>query len=141
MIGMFITDEVRGVMVTCRGIEAETDEEGYFQLLLPADGRTGWSTEILAVVGSDHEPHCRVMAPSADAQFMVISDIDDTMLETGAYSLARNLYTSFTGNAGSRIVFDDAIELMKHLSDGGRNPIYYVSSSPWNLHDFLMDVF
>lgn len=141
MIGMFFTDEVRGATVRCKDIETVTDDEGYFTIHLPADGRTGWSTQPLIVGNSDIVNHCKVMAPSANAKFMVISDIDDTMLETGAYSLARNLYTSFTGNAGSRIVFEDAIELMRDLHDDGRNPVYYVSSSPWNLHDFLMDIF
>ena len=141
MIGMFLTDEVRGATVRCRDIETMSDEEGYFTIHLPADGRTGWSTEPLVVENSDVVTHCKVMAPSANAKFMVISDIDDTMLETGAYSLARNLFTSFTGNAGSRIVFEDAVELMRDLNDNGRNPVYYVSSSPWNLHDFLMDIF
>ena len=141
MIGMFLTEDVRGVAVKCNDIETVTDEEGYFTILLPADSRTGWSTEQLLVEGSNAVTHCRVMAPRADAKFMVISDIDDTMLETGAYSLPRNLYTSFTGHAGSRIVFKDAVELMKRLNDDGRNPVYYVSSSPWNLHDFLMNIF
>lgn len=141
MIGMFFTDEVRGATVRCKDIETVTDDEGYFTIHLPADGSTGWSTQPLVVGDSDIVTHCKVMAPSANAKFMVISDIDDTMLETGAYSLARNLYTSFTGNAGSRIVFEDAIDLMRDLHDDGRNPVYYVSSSPWNLHDFLMDIF
>lgn len=141
MLDMFFTDEVRGATVNCGKVEVTTDEEGYFSILLPNDGRSGWSTEPLTVDGGDTVTHCRIMAPFANASFMVISDIDDTMLQTGAYSLVKNLYTSFTGNAGSRIIFKDAVQLMTDLSDDGRNPIYYVSSSPWNLHDFLLDIF
>jgi phosphatidate phosphatase APP1 len=63
------------------------------------------------------------------------------MIETGAYSLLRNLYTSFTGNATTRHVYPDAVGLMADLSCEGLNPVYYVSSSPWNLHAFLADVF
>ena len=31
--------------------------------------------------------------------------------------------------------------LLDRLSEGGRNPVFYVSSSPWNLHHFLEAVF
>jgi phosphatidate phosphatase APP1 len=79
--------------------------------------------------------------PKADAAFGVISDIDDTMMETGAYSLWRNIWTSLTGNALTRTVFEDAKQLMSLLQDNGRNPIFFVSSSPWNLHGFLDEIF
>lgn len=141
ILGMFMTDEVRGATVRSGSVEAQSDEEGYFTLALPRDDRTGWSTEDIYVDGRDDPVSCRVFVASDKAQFMVISDIDDTMLETGAYSLVRNLYTSFTGNSGTRRIFADAIDLMTRLNNGGQNPVYYVSSSPWNLHDFLADIF
>jgi len=141
IVGMFMTDEVRDATVHCGDASTQTDDEGYFTLELPRDGTTGWTSREVRVEGSADVTACPVFIPASDAQFMVISDIDDTMLETGAYSLVRNLYTSFTGNAGTRRVFPDAIELMQTLSDAGRNPVYYVSSSPWNLHDFLADIF
>ena len=79
--------------------------------------------------------------PAPDADYMILSDIDDTMIQTGAHSLARNLWTTFTGSALTRQVHDDALALMTTLVDGGRNPVFYVSSSPWNLHDFLDRLF
>lgn len=141
MFGMFLTDEVRDATVRCNGVSVQTDEEGYFTLPLPYDARTGWSVEQVSVEGRADTVACPVMVPDDDAKFMVISDIDDTMIETGAYSIVRNLYTSFTGNSTSRLAFPDAIEMMNILSEDGTNPIYYVSSSPWNMHDFLQDVF
>lgn len=141
MLGMFLTDEVRDVKVRCGGVEALTDEEGYFTLLLPRDARTGWGTEEVYIEDSEVATLCPFLVPAPDARFMVISDIDDTMLETGAYSLMRNLYTSFTENSLTRHVFPDAIEVMSTLSESGRNPVYYVSSSPWNLHAFLAEIF
>lgn len=62
-------------------------------------------------------------------------------MQTGAYSLAKNLWTTFTGSATTRRVFPDATVLMDHLSDHGRNPVFFVSSSPWNMHSFLEKVF
>ena len=80
------------------------------------------------------------LVPHPDARFGVISDIDDTMMQTGAYSLARNLWTTFTGSAATRRVFPDAVGLMERLTSEGRTPVFYVSSSPWNLHAFLEEV-
>lgn len=141
IFSMFMTDEVRGATVRCGDVTAQSDEEGYFTLALPRDARTGWSTEYVHVDGRAAPVECPVFVPAQDAEFMVISDIDDTMLETGAYSLIRNLYTSFTGNAQTRQIYPDSKALMETLSKGGRNPVFYVSSSPWNLHGFLADIF
>lgn len=141
MLELFATDEVADAQVTSDGVSARTDEEGYFALTLPRRDRAGWLTEYVHVEGRANPVECPVLVPRPDARFMVISDIDDTMMETGAYSLVRNLVTSFTGNATTRRVFPDSIALMNALSDAGRNPVFYVSSSPWNLHDFLSDVF
>lgn len=141
MIGMFLTDEVRDATVSYGDLTARSDEEGYFTLMLPHDGKTGWQSAALTVEGSTEIFDCPYFVPPADASFMVVSDIDDTMMLTGAYSLTRNLWTSLTGNALSRIIFPDAKQLMETLSDGARNPVYYVSSSPWNLHNFLGNVF
>jgi phosphatidate phosphatase APP1 len=82
-----------------------------------------------------------VLVPDPRARWLVVSDIDDTVLKTGAYSLARNLWTSLTGNALTREVFPDAVRLLARLHEQGRNPVHYVSSSPWNLHDFLDRIF
>ena len=139
MVRLFATDEVRGVAVRAGDVEGVTDEEGYFTLRLPRMGETGWVE--VAVEAGPLRAVCPVLVASAEARHMVISDIDDTMMRTGAYSLAKNIWTSLTGNAETRVVFEDALSLMEVAHDGGRNPVYYVSSSPWNLHGFLKAVF
>jgi len=141
MIGLFLTDEVRDATVRCGDVTARTDEEGYFTLVLPRDDRRGWDTELIRLEGRAEPVACPFMIPQSDAKFLVISDIDDTMLETGAYSLWRNLVTSLTGNSNTRRIFPDAAELMKTLSQDGQNPVFYVSSSPWNMHSFLAKIF
>ena len=140
MLQLFLTDEVADADVRSGDVATRTDEEGYFTLHLPRSTQPGWSTRPVIVDGGP-PVDCPVMVPRPDARFMVISDIDDTMLRTGAYSLVKNLYTSFTGNSSTREVFADSITLMRDLHSEGRNPVFYVSSSPWNLHDFLSDVF
>ena len=141
MVSLFLTDEVAGVELTARGVSAMSDEEGYFTLLVPRGAEAGWVDIAVGMTGRPGLTDCPVLVADPGADFAVISDIDDTMLQTGAYSLARNLWTSLTGNAMTRRIFPDAVALMNQLSDGGRNPVYYVSSSPWNLHHFLQAIF
>lgn len=141
MVSFFLTDEIPDRRVWSGEVSAISDEEGYFHLLLPPALTPGWVEADVHVEGTEGPGRCRALVPRPDASFMVISDIDDTMMRTGAYSLAKNLWTTFTGNPLTRHIFPDARALMNSLSDGARNPVYYVSSSPWNMHDFLADVF
>jgi len=141
MVSLFLTDEVAGVTVRAQGAAAISDGEGYFTLLLPRTQTDGWVDVDVSIEDAKHTAVCPVLVPAPDAAFGVISDIDDTVLETGAYSLRRNLWTSMTGNAATRHVFPDAISFMAALSTQGRNPVFYVSSSPWNLHHFLERIF
>jgi phosphatidate phosphatase APP1 len=145
MAALFLTDEVSGVPIRARGgaARAVSDEEGYFTLVLPRDGRgaSGWTEVVARIETNEERAALPVLVPGAQARLGVISDIDDTVMHTGAYSLARNLWTSLTGNALTRKVFPDSVALLDGLSEGGRNPVFYVSSSPWNLHRFLEAVF
>lgn len=142
MAALFLTDELADVEIRHGDVTARSDDEGYFQLHLPRKGMrtTGWQQADLTVAGMADPVACAALVPDRDARVMILSDIDDTVLQTGAYSLLRNLWTTFTGSTATRHVFADAIALMRALSAGGRNPVYYVSSSPWNLHAFLEDV-
>ncbi len=141
MLLLFATDEVTGITVTAGGVDGVTDEEGYFTLLLPRPDVAGWhSVEAHLPDHPKTQVTLQALVPDPGAAFGVISDIDDTVLETGAFSLARNLWTSLTGNALTRHVFPDAVALIDRLHDG-RNPVYYVSSSPWNLFRFLIAIF
>ncbi|WP_227272130.1 phosphatase domain-containing protein [Roseobacter weihaiensis] len=141
MISLFMTDEAAGAEVRSEHGRTVTDEEGYFQLTFPKTTQTGWIERAVTVEGAEAPASCPICVPRADAQYLVISDIDDTVLRTRAYALWRNLITSFTGNVLTRRIFPDAVRLMQRLSRSGQNPIFYVSSSPWNMHAFLDDIF
>ena len=141
MLSLFLTDEVGGVELSAQDVKGVSDGEGYFTLLLPRSKARGWVEVEVYIPGREGTTVCPVLVAQETAQLAVVSDIDDTMLETGAYSLARNLWTTFTGNAKTRMVFPDAVTFMQEMAEKGRNPIYYVSSSPWNLHNFLQVIF
>src|SRR5205085_9883980 len=81
--------------------------------------------------------------PTATAAFGVISDLDDTVIQSRVSNFLLAVRTIMLGNARTRLPFPgvaafyDALEKGK---DGKRsNPIFYVSSSPWNLHDLISE--
>ncbi len=84
-----------------------------------------------------------ILVPLADADFGVISDLDDTVIETEVTSKIKMLYNSFLKNAYTRSAFKgvNAFYWALHKGKNGynKNPIFYVSNSPWNLYDMLVD--
>lgn len=107
MASLFLTDELADVAVVSSDGQASavSDSEGYFTLALPQLPDTcGW-IEVPVETPEGARAQLPVLISDPDAAFGVISDIDDTVIETGAYSLARNLWTTFTGSALSRHVF------------------------------------
>jgi phosphatidate phosphatase APP1 len=144
----FVTDELPGVPLRVTVADATTevssDAEGYFVARLPASGlRSPWTSGTVELAapyrGLDAAPPStvEVRVPAPEARFGVVSDIDDTILETGVQRVGQVLRHTFTGSALTRTPFDGAPELYRDLADGV-NPFFYVSSSPWNLHAFLL---
>lgn len=145
------SDEVADVEVTLafQGHETQTvsDEEGYYQATLPpaVGDDSPWRTAEARVrchsgVVSGVHP---VLTPSSDATFGIISDLDDTVIHTGITSILLVAKLTFLENAKTRKPLDGVTEFYTALRHGtvGRpvNPIFYVSSSPWNLYDLLWD--
>lgn len=139
VLASFRTRKMAGVPVAGPTEDTLTDSEGYFTLSLPRPTQTGWID--VPVMAAGYETKLPVLVPRADAQFGIISDIDDTVMLTKAWSLPLNLWTTLRGRPHTRYVFPDAVELLDLLGQGGRNPVYYVSSGPWNLLPFLEEVF
>jgi phosphatidate phosphatase APP1 len=135
----FFTAEMPGVRVASGDVETLSDEEGYFQLTVPALP-LGEHAVALRLPDHDTQIEAAILVPEADAKLGIISDIDDTVMRTGAFSLARNLWTTATTFITDREVFADTVAVLKRLQ-GDANPVFYVSSSPWNLHAYLSAVF
>lgn len=79
-------------------------------------------------------------------QFAFISDIDDTVLVSDSSTIWKRLKTLFTTNPKTRKAFEGVAEhyrllSMAKTSEEMPNPFFYVSSSEWNLYDYLSDFF
>ncbi|MEX1182621.1 MAG: phosphatase domain-containing protein [Gemmatimonadota bacterium] len=149
------TDEVAGARVRVRvgGAESEvlTDEEGFYRAWLePASLESGstWHdvhVEVVDRVRSEAPVRAtgRALVPTRTAEFGVISDLDDTVIRTEATRLLRMLKRTLLENALTRLPFPGVAEFYESLHAGASgsagNPIFYVSSSPWNLYGVLTD--
>jgi phosphatidate phosphatase APP1 len=76
--------------------------------------------------------------PPANAQFGVISDIDDTVVYSNVTHKLRMVVALAFSNARTRKPFKGVAALYQALHRG-RNPLFYVSKSPWNLYLPLLE--
>lgn len=130
---------------------ATTDEEGYFRLEIPTQGmlptdRPWHEVAVELPAFPEAAPAiAKVLVPMPEAQFGIISDIDDTITFSSATNYLRMAKIVFLGTAYSRLPFKGVAAFYRGLEKGtaGRpvNPFFYVSSSPWNLYDVLRDLF
>lgn len=156
MYRRFESDEVPGATIhlTMPGEEHRTltDKEGYFTFsidpIIPIDTKELYHTLTLQLQSapihfSPVSATAEIMIPPADAEYGIISDIDDTIIRTGATSLLAMGKTVLLSNARTRLPFSGVSEFYKALQLGRNgkrnNPFFYVSSSPWNLYDLLVD--
>lgn len=130
-----------------------TDKEGYFTLEFKSDTAIQTDSMWLAVnVDLIDAPYsfspginsiANVLIPQSDAEYGIISDLDDTVIKTGATDLLAMSRNTLFHNAHSRLPFAGVTEFYKALQLGRNgkrnNPFFYVSSSPWNLYDLLED--
>lgn len=84
-----------------------------------------------------------ISIPNANAEFGVVSDVDDTIMQTGATSFLKHTKTVLFNNAHSRTLLPGTSEfysaLYKGASGKAQNPFFYVSSSPWNIYDLIAE--
>lgn len=162
VLGDLNSREIPGAEVRARlGTSAATavaDDEGYFQLTLPVPPRTpaptlaapaDWHAVDLDLVGCPLRDWAPVttrvpcLIPGPRAQLAIVSDIDDTVLETHVTDRLRMVWTTLSGNAITRLSFPGTAALYRALAAGptgqAHNPLFYLSKSPWNFYDFLVE--
>lgn len=82
-----------------------------------------------------------VLVPFSN-QFAFVSDIDDTFLVSHSSNVRKRLYVILTKNADSRRPFEGVAEHYRllagaHAPENTTNPFFYVSSSEWNLYNYI----
>ncbi|QRM36025.1 App1 family protein [Microvirga sp. VF16] len=145
---------ISGAIVTARFYGAEetvtTDKDGYFRVhlspALPPPRDRSWHTMDLALP----QPHAvqaqaQIFIPPASCRYVVISDIDDTVMETGVANKLRMLWRLFVEDAQSRVAFPGVGALYRALHAGAsgdqQNPMLYVSRAPWGIYEVLEEFF
>ncbi|HVE50576.1 MAG TPA: phosphatase domain-containing protein [Casimicrobiaceae bacterium] len=159
-VGEFIkrleSDELPGarVRVTFGDVASEVvaDDEGFFSASLalakPLE-RAGWHLVRLDLVDRSGEAlpgvatTAEVLVPSTSARFGIISDIDDTVVWSNVAHKLAMLAMLAQSNSRTRKPFNGVAALYRAFHDGvtgnEANPVFYVSSSPWNLYEPLID--
>lgn len=156
MLRRFNSSEVPDVAVRAElglnSAQTVTDDEGYFDVPVvgPELSAVGqWKTVELQLIAAPvrgltpARATAEILVPSEDAELGVVSDIDDTVLQTHVTQKLKMIWVTVVGNAYTRMPFEGTSELYRALAAGAsghaNNPVFYVSKSPWNLYDFLVD--
>ena len=158
MYRRFETDEIPYARVKAffqnSEIETVADREGYFTAEFNSMGdlpELVWQEvgfELIEPVflnSAAAKAVGQILTPAPKAKFGVISDIDDTVITTNVTNRLKMLITTIAANEHTRIPFEGVAAfyraLQKGVSGEENNPIFYVSSSPWNLYGFLIEFF
>lgn len=140
-LARFLTVEVTRAPVTIHApggdVQVQTDRDGYVDHELELSGvEPGWlDVRLTGPDGAESVAKVLVVDPAVDVG--VISDIDDTILHTGLIRVRDFLTATLLTDVADRTPLPGAAALYRALVAPGR-PVFYVSTSPWNLHGMLL---
>lgn len=155
LLGLFKVKTIPGVELELDffGIKHHTSslEDGFFRFEFDADDHLpyGWHTVEIKGIHPETEEIIismgKLFVPQIN-KFAVISDIDDTIMKSYSATILRRLYELISKNAHRRRVFENTIEWYKDLAEAHPpgteiRAFFYVSSSEWNLYEYLNIVF
>ena len=134
-------------------VKLKADDEGFFtarlDLVAPLSTSSEWNAyhvDLLAPSrpGLDRARQTgEILIPASSARFGVISDIDDTVIQSRVSNFLEAARTVILGNAHTRLPFPGVPAFYQALRNGvdgdERNPVFYVSSSPWNIYDVITE--
>lgn len=133
-----------------------TDPDGYFHVRLrpvePPSPDHLWHTVDLeliepaeAATAEGAKVHGKVFVPPENAQRVIISDIDDTVMYTGVVNKVKMMWRLFLQGPRSRVAFPGVASLYRALYRGPSgeelNPMLYVSRGPWSIYEMLQEFF
>ncbi len=123
---------------------AATDANGYFRLELPVptSGAWGWQNVALELEETPAiAATARVFLHPPASRCLVVSDIDDTVVETGVANRAVMLWRLFVLGPRTRRAVPGFAVLLRALHRGPtgneRNPLVFVSRAPWTIYETL----
>ncbi|WP_293785506.1 App1 family protein [uncultured Pedobacter sp.] len=129
----------------------KTERDGFFKFEWKAehDVPAGWH-EVKVEAVDQHGSvlnigEGRVFVPHI-TQYAFISDVDDTVMVSHSATIGRRLRELFIKNPHTRKTFSDTPShyqqlAFSHTDATQPNPFFYVSSSEWNLYDYLVETF
>ena len=132
-------------------VYTRAEDDGFFRFdLEPKDEQEpGWQEVEVYLVATEEDEEAIAKGTGLiyyppENRFGCISDIDDTFLVSHSNHLFKRIYVLLTRNAHSRKPFEGVVEHYQILSKAGSspenpNPFFYVSSSEWNLYDFIVE--
>ncbi|WP_300436406.1 App1 family protein [Christiangramia sp.] len=129
-------------------VTTKTQDDGYFRFTIPykANIEPGWHTyEVSCKMFDFGMVELGEILKPYPGKLGIISDIDDTFLISHSNSFFKKLYVMLSKNLNKRKIFNDVVNHYKRLSKAGQdseessNSFFYVSSSEWNLYDFITE--
>ncbi|GAB2793268.1 App1 family protein [Halomonas shantousis] len=130
----------------------KTDRDGYFHAHLRIEHELPtdriWHTAELNIIADQRNSVCAnadIYIPRVEADLIVISDIDDTVMYTGVANKLKMLYRLFLKKAHQRTAFPGVAAFYQALYDGKegdrQRPMVYVSRGPWSIYEILEEFF
>lgn len=150
IIHMFRIKPMGNVPVTLKfqdlEITTKTLKDGYFRFTVPFGQplESGWHPYQISCKIRDHGivEFSELLKPFS-SKMGIISDIDDTFLVSHSGNFFKKLYVLLLKNINKRKVYADVVPHYQALSRAGQenetasNSFFYVSSSEWNLYEFI----
>jgi phosphatidate phosphatase APP1 len=129
-----------------------TDDMGFFWAEIPLQkilGHPGWiaidfELDPMRGYGEIREQTGSMLSIPSCATFAtgIISDIDDTILETNATDLLMSAKLTFIKNSTTRIAVEGMSALYNCIVEAAApriSPVFYITSSSWSLYDLMSD--
>ena len=145
-LARFLTVEVADAAVTARTpgavVTVRSDRDGYVDAVVTDPGLSpGWhDVELDLADGATVRTPVLVVSP--DVQLGLVSDVDDTIVETGLTRGLEFLRITLLTEVTDRAPLPGAAALYRALvcrSGEAGLPVFYLSTSPWNLHEMLLE--
>jgi phosphatidate phosphatase APP1 len=132
-------------------LKGTTEDDGFFRFDWQAaqEIKAGWHPVLVSALEENgdlaNRAEGRVFIPHS-TQYGFISDIDDTIMVSHSAKTHKKLRQLFIKSPLKRSLFPDVAkhyELLAaaHTTPDVPNPFFYVSSSEWNLYEYLHEVF